>query len=323
MCARTVAQRGGSVLMLNRESERATAAHKAISDAAAPGATPTAPRRAPPAPTQAPSPQRAAPPPCPRAGATITHVPCDLTSFASVRSAAAAVQAAVAAAGGLDVLCCNAGVMALADTATPDGCDVQMQTNHLSHFLLAKLLFPQLEAAAAARGEARIVAHSSGARKWPMRPLDAAYLGRNGGRLGGDGASMLGGARWQRYHQTKLANAVFTHALAGRLAARGSKVKALAAAPGLAATNLQVTTAADGGMASTWIMRFAQSAEDGTLPLLHCCAGAGAASGELWEPAGITGPPARAKPAAMETDPEAAKALWAASEASTGEAWAL
>ena len=44
--------------------------------------------------------------------------------------------------------------MALADTATPDGYDVQMQTNHLSHFLLTKELFPQLAKAAAAAGGA-------------------------------------------------------------------------------------------------------------------------------------------------------------------------
>eukprot|EP00971_Amphidinium_carterae_P014548 287188-Amphidinium_carterae.1 len=37
---------------------------------------------------------------------------------------------------GLDVLCNNAGIMATKDEATADGCDTQMQTNHLSHFLL-------------------------------------------------------------------------------------------------------------------------------------------------------------------------------------------
>ena len=151
-----------------------------------------------------------------------------------------------------------------------------MQTNHLSHFLLTKELLPLLNKAAAAKGEARIVNHSSGARKFPSTPLQAKYLGKNGGNLGGNGNSMLfGGARWQRYHQactplertppspqagkvpllscrspadsavrqTKLANVVFTLGLHDRLQAAGSRVKALCAAPGLAATNLQVPPA--------------------------------------------------------------------------------
>ena len=79
---------------------------------------------------------------------------------------------------------------------------------------------------------------------------------------------LMNGARWNRYHQTKLANAVMTVELAARLQAAGSKVKAVVAAPGLAATNLQVTTAQDDGMPSTWIMkRFAQSAEARVLQL--------------------------------------------------------
>ena len=41
-----------------------------------------------------------------------------------------------------DVLVNNAGVMALPDVVTDDGYDVQMQTNHLSHFLLTSLLWP-------------------------------------------------------------------------------------------------------------------------------------------------------------------------------------
>mmetsp|Transcript_96545 Transcript_96545/g.275438 ORF Transcript_96545/g.275438 Transcript_96545/m.275438 type:complete len:114 (-) Transcript_96545:939-1280(-) len=68
----------------------------------------------------------------------VIHVDCDLSSFASVREAAAAVREAV---GELDVLCLNAGVMGLLDAATPDGFDVQMQPNHLSQFLLTALLW--------------------------------------------------------------------------------------------------------------------------------------------------------------------------------------
>ena len=53
--------------------------------------------------------------------------------------------------------------------------------------------------AAAERGEARVVNHSSGARNAPSKALDAKYFGKNGGNLGGNGSSMFfGGARWQR-----------------------------------------------------------------------------------------------------------------------------
>ena len=98
--------------------------------------------------------------------------------------------------------------MGVPDTRTVDGYDVQMQTNHLSHFLLTRLLFPLLEAAADARGEARIVQHSSGARgKMPGMTgsgmLEAEYMQpATDGSLGGNDIP----ACFNRYHQTKLAN---------------------------------------------------------------------------------------------------------------------
>ena len=46
----------------------------------------------------------------------------------------------------------NAGVMALKDKATIDGFDVQMQTNHLSHFLLTKLCMPLLRKSITIKG---------------------------------------------------------------------------------------------------------------------------------------------------------------------------
>ena len=293
VAARMCAKLGAHVLLLNRPSARSEAALKAIAEDAPGG---------------------------------VSAIDCDLQSFASVRAAAVAVKAAVGEQG-LDVLCCNAGVMALRDAATADGHDVQMQTNHLSHFLLAKELQPLLEKAAALRGEARIVNHSSGARNVPPGALEAKYFGRNGGQLGGDGASMLfAGARWVRYHQTKLANAVFTLALADKLAARKSPIKALCAAPGLAATNLQVTTHAEGGMAATWIMRFAQSAEDGTMPLLAAMLWPDAVNGGFYEPPGMAAMvgAATSKDLRKEKycDAKARALLWAESEKACG-AWAL
>jgi hypothetical protein len=291
--AKTCAKKGANVILLNRPSERSTSSAAAITAEAAPGAV-------------------------------ITAIDCDLQSFDSVRNASKAVND-LCKTSGLDVLVNNAGVMALKDIATVDGYDVQMQTNHLSHFLLAKELFPLLELAASKRGEARIVHHSSGARFYPTNPLGASYFGKNGGNLGGNSASMfLGGARWIRYHQTKLANAVFTVELASKLKERGSSVIATCAAPGLAATNLQVTTNTDGGFGEAWMMKyFAQSQEDGTMPLLRAAVGKEAKNGDLWEPNGITGPPICVAPSKEKLiDVKARKLLWEESEKAVGE-WKL
>ena len=211
-------------------------------------------------------------------------VECDLQSFASVRQAAKKVSALCPE--GLDVLCNNAGVMALEDVATADGFDVQMQTNHLSHFLLTKELFPALEKAAELRGEARIVNHSSVARFG--KKLDGKYLEKNGGKLGGNGSSMFfGGGRWVRYQQTKLANAAFTSCLHEQLQKVNPKIKALVAHPGLATTSLQDTTVGDGGM-SKWstgfMMKMGQSQFDGALGIIKGMADPESKSGDFIGP---------------------------------------
>jgi len=293
VAAKALAEKGASIIMLNRKSVRSEAAEKAVKAAAK--------------------------------NADVETIECDLQSFASVKAAAATISSKYAT-DGIDVLCCNAGVMALRDQATGDGYDVQVQTNHLSHFLLTKELFPLLEMAVAKRGTARVVSHSSLARYGKPKMLEAKYFGKNGGNLGGDGASMFGnGARWQRYSQTKLANSVYTQTLAAKLKAKGSGVIAVCAAPGLATTNLQVTTWQDKGMGSgTWFMKYGQSAEDGTMPLLHCCV-MPVESGQFIEPSKMghaKGPPLVAKLQLAETDAASGAMLWAKSEEACG-AWAL
>lgn len=255
--AQTSAEKGAkTILMLNRPSERATEAVKTVRAAVVDSKK-----------------------------TTVEAVDCDLQDFESVKKAAARIKSKHKA---IDVLCNNAGVMALDDYATKDGYDVQMQTNHLSHFLLTKELFPLLTKAAELRGQARIVQHSSGARMGG--PLKPEYFGKNGnGNLGGNSAGfMFSGPKWERYHQTKLANEVFTKALSDKLAAANSKVIASVAAPGLANTNLQTTTAKTGGMdGMMWIMRFSQSAQDGTMPILASCFSKDTANGTFWEPSGM------------------------------------
>jgi NAD(P)-dependent dehydrogenase (short-subunit alcohol dehydrogenase family) len=90
------------------------------------------------------------------------HVDCDFTSLESIRGAAAKVLSIVGN-GGLDVICLNAGING-GKGDTKDGYDVVMQVNHIAQMLLIAELNPALEKAAAQRGEARVVFHSSMAR---------------------------------------------------------------------------------------------------------------------------------------------------------------
>lgn len=67
-------------------------------------------------------------------------------------------------------------------------------------------------------------------------------------------------------------------------------ILSLSATPGVSATKLLETTAANGESTGfNVVMRVCQSAEDGSLPLLNCVAGSDVRSGELYVP-GNQGP---------------------------------
>lgn len=284
VCARELAKRGATVLLLNRASERSKNSLAKL--------------------------QEEVP------GGNFDAIECNLQDFASVRSAIATIASKYEK---LDVLCNNAGVMALKDQATGDGYDVQMQTNCISHFLLTKDLFPLLLQS----DDARIVNHSSMARLGG--PLQAQYFGKNGGNLGGDGDetenASFSGPRWERYHQTKLANCAFTYGLDQRLKDAGiSNVKALVAHPGFAATQLQVTTGKDGGMdINSPFMQQAQTPEDGALGIVRCCMDPEAQSGDFYGPEGWTGFPISLPPEDLLKDPENIRINWEGCEAAVGE----
>lgn len=255
--------------------------------------------------------------------AEIHAVDCDLQSFDSVRSAIQKVKALCPE--GIHVLSNNAGVMALEDVPTVDGYDIQMQTNHLSHFLLTAELMSLLEKAGNESGDARIVNHSSVARFG--KKLEAKYLEKNGGKLGGNGASMLfGGGRWVRYQQTKLANAAFTAALHQKLQAKDSKVKALVAHPGLANTNLQITSVQEGGMPNNlftkMFMKLSQSEEDGAMGLISAMCLPDAQSGQFYGPGkGMMALKGEVKPFALEPlydNQETRTLLWEKSNDAVG-----
>ncbi len=141
---------------------------------------------------------------------------CELSEPASVR---ACIQEAAEHAP-LDVLLCNAGVMALPERTLVHGQELQFLTNHIGHFILVTGLLPHL------RGDARIVMLSSGAH----RRAPAAGIQFDDLTLASDYRP------WTAYGQSKLANLLFARALARRLQGTARTVNAVH--PGVIATNL-------------------------------------------------------------------------------------
>ncbi len=285
VCAREVAKKGATVVLLNRTSERAEKSLAQLQEEVPNG--------------------------------SFDWIPCDLQSFDSVRNAANAIKEKYDV---VDVLVNNAGVMALKDQATSDGYDVQIQTNVLSHFLITKELYPLMKKSE----QARIVNHTSMARLGP--PLEQEYFEAKGGNLGGDGTEeenqSFRGPRWMRYHQTKLANAAFTYGLKKKLEeANVTNVLPLLAHPGLALTNLQVTTAADGGMdGNSEFMQQAQTAEDGATGIIRAVMDPASKPGDFYGPtAGWKGFPDLLPPEELLYDDANVKINWEGCEKAVGE----
>jgi len=287
VAAQTVAEKGGEVVMLNRKSQRVTDAHAKLVVAVPAG--------------------------------KFVNVECDLQDFASVKKAAEEVKSKYKK---IYCLSNNAGIMMTPDKATTDGCDTQMQTNHLSHFILTKELMPLLEAEAAESGDARIVHHSSIARDGTKKDLERQYLEKNGGNLGGDTPHSIFGPSYQRYAQTKLANSVMTYALDEKLQAKGSKVRAISCHPGGSTTNLGANLSFP--FYEMWLFKmlifFCQSPEDGTMGLLTGMMATDAKSGVLYGPKknGLSGPAVPNPPKPYENDSKAMEMLWQTSEETTG-----
>ena len=220
----------------------------------------------------------------------------DLADLASIRAFADAWQ------GDIDVLINNAGVMATPEKRTVDGFELQIGTNHLGHFALTNLLLPHITD--------RVVTVASGAHRAGSISLDD--LNWQSRRY----------QRWPAYQQSKLANLLFTLELQRLLTKTDSPVRALAAHPGYAATNLQSRTE------SRWQNRlmalsnrlFAQTDESGARSTLFAATqdipgGSYVGPDGLWEGRGY---PTLVGRTAAASDLEMAKRLWTLSEELTG-----
>ena len=148
-----------------------------------------------------------------------TPLACELEDFDAVAECAArVVQLGVP----LDMLICNAGIMAPPALELVRGLEKQFVVNHLGHFLLVHRLLDAVRAAPAGR----VVMVSSSAHKWA--PPGGIAFDNLTGEKGYDPRVFYG--------QSKLANALVARELARRLA--GTVTTANAVHPGLIITNI-------------------------------------------------------------------------------------
>ena len=225
--------------------------------------------------------------------------PLDLARLDSVRAFAADWH------GDIDLLINNAGVMIPPLTRTVDGFELQFGTNHLGHFALTNLLLPQVTG--------RVVTVSSDAHRGGAIDFDDLNWERKRYRP------------WRAYGQSKLANLLFTSELERRLTQAGSPVKATAAHPGYAATNLQSHS---GSRLTAFAMErignrlIAQDAAGGARPTLYAAV-ADIPGDSFAGPSGpfglgLRGAPTLVARSAAARDEQAARRLWTVSETLTG-----
>jgi len=124
----------------------------------------------------------------------------------------------------IDMLICNAGIMALPKVEQVYGLEKHFVVNHLGHFILANRLLPQVQAAA----QGRVVVVSSLGYQWA--PPAGIEFDNLSGERGYEPNKMYG--------QSKLANGLFSLELARRLRAAGSTATSNAVHPGIILTNL-------------------------------------------------------------------------------------
>ncbi|CAK7200946.1 hypothetical protein SEUCBS139899_003646 [Sporothrix eucalyptigena] len=155
-------------------------------------------------------------------GVPSTFLELDMTSLPTVKSAVARFNH-----DRLDILMCNAGIMAKPPSLTKDGYELQFGVNHLAHGAVIQGLLPVLQKTAAEPGsDVRIVClTSTGWRGHPRQgfawdqlrtPMDSTF------------------GSWIRYGQSKLANVVY----ARELARRYPSITSVSVHPGVVETGL-------------------------------------------------------------------------------------
>lgn len=151
-----------------------------------------------------------------QAGPGVEHTAryADLSSIAETRRVAAEIAAAEPR---IDVLVNNAGALFNTRKLSPDGLEMTFAVNHMAYFVLTEGLLERLTGSA------------------PARIVSTASRAHVGAKLDFDDLQMAKGySGFTAYGRSKLANILFTRALAKRLA--GTGVTANCLHPGFVAT---------------------------------------------------------------------------------------
>ena len=227
----------------------------------------------------------------------IEFLAADFGSLAEVRRLAAAV---LERAPRIDVLVNNAGSIFFKRAVSKDGYEMTFAVNHLAPFLLTHLLLAALELGA----PSRIVTTASNAHLRAKIPFDDLQLTRKYSPMGAYGIS-------------KLANILFTRALARRL--EGKAVSATCLHPGFVRTNFGANNKDMGAVLKAifrLVSRFARTPEKGAETVIYL-----ATSPELHgESGGYYFDCKPLSPSAAAQDDDAAERLWQVSEQLVGVA---
>ena len=232
-------------------------------------------------------------------GARLETIRLDLGSLESVRAAATQLRESYPR---VDLLINNAGLMIPPYGKTEDGFELQFGTNHLGHFALTGLV---LDTLLAVPGSRIVTVSSQGHRAGNINFGDINFERRYN--------------RIRAYGQSKLANLMFTYELERRLRAAGAATSALAAHPGVSATELQRHVPALLQALSRFVPM--QPAERGALPTVRAATDPSARGGQYYGPAGrfqMSGYPVVVESSRRSHDTEVQRRLWELSERLTG-----
>ena len=228
---------------------------------------------------------------CP--GVSASFLELDLSSFASVKSAA---KSFLASASRLDILYLNAGILGHPATLTNDGYEIHMGTNHLGHALLLRLLTPLLikTASETTPEDVRVVILASIGYKYAADGIQFDTL-----KEIGEGITPV-----SRYTQSKLANLLY----AQEGAAHYAQFTTVSLDPGAVGTDLFSREPGDEQvrhLQKNVAPQHAGPVTEGVKNQLWAATAKGVTSGKYYEPVGVSG-----TESGLALDNNMAKKLW-------------